>query len=1140
MFLLLFLILFAKQEATKLPIDNNTLRNISEANFASTEISASTLQTTEEFSSTMIMKDENKATKITETNNKNETEKENETKEEIEANNKTEAKNRNQEDQEIEEFARQENSTEDYSSSSIEEDISSSTETSTATSTSDRCLNVECPIAFPDCPSDSLPILNFNGIDDSSSLDENCCASTRVECKCDPQKCLAPTCPEGTELTLTHNGIDKPGHCCDQFECRIIEPNCQNVRCPDTSSMILDLYSPDGHTCPDDSYRPKSYIPTGGCCPIISQCQCKLSICEPALCLPEQQLLILERGLGEPGHCCDKFKCVNDGDEVEGFFLEESSNNGCRYGDHIYAKGEHWHAAPCQECECSSAGVALCKRMECPALSPDCQWVGLSPGECCPVCLGCSDDNDKNYLPGSNWDRDGCTNCTCGGENFDFHWQCQKFICQTECEWPRPPKTGSECCPVCEDGPTIALEPSFSSSCPSLTDCNLRCQFGLQQNHFTGCFECKCAGENIIGIEENGQQQNSNITKCEALTKENCPRFCAHGYSLNNDGCYICNCTQCPSIENTCHKHCIFGFETNNLGCPICKCKTSAILESEKVETHSLTHCSATTNSREMGEWWNENCRQCFCHMGKEFCSLISCPEIKPEEINNCPEESWNQFDDECCPRCLTSSSSSSSSSSISLPISSKNHNIPKHQFLCYSPGTGQLYVDGQTWKLGENDCLSCTCRMGHVLCVWNDFLPCPPTPCEHPVFDPNIDKCCARCPQEENLLSSTSSSSSHQEFLENKQNGETVKTEETELTTSSSSFSSSSSTSFCSDKISSSNSSSARQYQNSSIWRRDDCRSCKCFDGNIKCFREHCKTENCRSGKWLSVKGRCCPLCADLLVTYSNNICLYNEHAYSVGEHFQDGPFRNCSCLPGGMLKCIEVHCPPCSSHLLSVSSSPPVISTTAKIKNDEQIETTTETFISGISWCLQQCLQQQQKENNKEQQQQLGAFERGSEQTLLFENRQHNNVTAARKGNNNNTKHLHHHQQQQQQQTWPQPHWLFIIAALIVGIPAFALLFLFAIYLLLAAFNSKYRRCGKERNIEQAMMSTNPFINNNNKWHFSQLLPKNFAKEKQQNIKNTSASKSVSKTNNDSLIVKVSLLGINKNKEEENEEEK
>nr|CAD2145633.1 unnamed protein product [Meloidogyne enterolobii] len=236
-------------------------------------------------------------------------------------------------------------------------------------------------------------------------------------------------------------------------------------------------------------------------------------------------------------------------------------------------------------------------------------------------------------------------------------------------------------------------------------------------------------------------------------------------------------------------------------------------------------------------------------------------------------------------------------------------------------------------------------------------------------------------------------------------------------------------------------------------------------------------------------------------------------------------------------MLKCVEIHCPPCSSLSL------PIISTTDKIQNNQQVETT------GMNWCLQLCLQQQKlAENNKEQQQQLVAFERGSEETLLFENLQQQNNSTTTKGiNNNNNKHLPHHHQQQQQQTWPQPHWLFIVAALIVGIPAFALLLLFAIYLLLAVlFNSKYRKCGKQRNIEQSMLpiTNDNNQNNNNKWHIFQLIPKHFTKEKQQQKQNQNknVSSSNNTNNNDALVVKVSLLGINKNKEEEgkNEEEK
>ncbi|CAK5073475.1 unnamed protein product [Meloidogyne enterolobii] len=909
MFLVFFLILilFAKQEATKL--DNNTETTREEGGRGGEKEEAT--------ETTITMKNEEatkaEANRITEANrNKNETRKENETKEEIKASNKTEAKNKTKDEAEAKviKSARQEESTTTLDDLNEEEYISASTITTSSSSntSTDRCLHVDCPIVFPDCPSDSVPILSFTPTTDNSSLaEDNCCSLTRVECKCDSQKCLVPICPEGTELTFTHNGSDKPGHCCDQFECRLNEPNCQNVHCPDTSSIILDPYSPDGHTCPDDSYRPKPYIPTGGCCPIISQCQCKLSICEPALCLPEQQLLILERGRGEPGQCCDKFKCVNEGDEIEGLFLESSSNSGCRYGGHIYAKGEHWHAAPCQECECSSAGVALCKRMECPALSPDCQWVGLSQGECCPVCLGCTDDNGKNYLPGSNWERDGCTNCTCGGseENFDdddFHWQCQKYICQTDCEEPKPAGS-NECCPICEDGPTIAFESSFSSSssCPSLSNCELLCQYGLNQNNFTGCFECKCAGDgenNNVEIEEENKQQQQqydsiNITtSCEPVTKENC-LYNDHAYSVGEN------------FQVVFKMYFLF-------------CLFIVFLVVFFVFIFIVFSCFK------------------FVYF-VFFFFLIQVYLF-----------------------CV---------------------------FLCFNSSLFILRFS-----------------MFYLFCVFLCFM---------------------------------------------------------------------------------------------------------CFN-------------------------RILFLCFFVLIQvyfYITTLIIF--------LYFQDGPFRNCSCLLGGMLKCVEIHCPPCSSLSL------PIISTTDKIQNNQQIETT------GMNWCLQLCLQQQKlTENNKEQQQQqqLVAFERGNEQTLLFENlQQQNDSTTTTKGiNNNNNKHLPHHQQQQ---TWPQPHWLFIVAALIVGIPAFALLLLFAIYLLLAVlFNSKYRKCGKQRNIEQSMLpitNDNNQNNNNNKWHIFQLIPKHFTKEKQQQKQNKNISKNVSSSNNtnnnDALVVKVSLLGINKNKEEEkNEEEK
>lgn len=85
-----------------------------------------------------------------------------------------------------------------------------------------------------------------------------------------------------------------------------------------------------------------------------------------------------------------------------------------------------------------------------------------------------------------------------------------------------------------------------------------------------------------------------------------------------------------------------------------------------------------------------------------------------------------------CCSTCIENSNNS---------LNETNSNgISKHGLtVCHSPGNGRLFVDGETWKVG--DCLDCTCRMGHILCA---SVQCPPIPCKKPVFNPD-NKCCPK-----------------------------------------------------------------------------------------------------------------------------------------------------------------------------------------------------------------------------------------------------------------------------------------------------------------------------------------------------------------------------------------------------------
>ncbi|KAI1719589.1 von willebrand factor type C domain-containing protein [Ditylenchus destructor] len=688
------------------------------------------------------------------------------------------------------------------------------------------CLKAKCKVLFPQCSSDSRPIAR-------PPPPGECCAK-EVVCKCDYQRCyrFIPKCGPGLERVLVSQATFNPGSCCDRFECQEPELRCEHIRCPDPSE-VADPYSlQDEQSCPEDSFKPAAYVPRGSCCPLVSPCRCRAGHCPPVRCAPTEIAVIERKGDGRPGHCCDIFTC-------QSVQLSSKTLNYCMHKGLRREEGEQWHQGACHTCACQG-GVALCRRMECPSIPPHCNWVDIPPGECCPVCLGCKDEITSRRI-GESWAKDGCTNCTCGD---DFRWRCQKFICKSDCENPR--KVEGECCPVCDD--PLIFEPPIV--CPSLELCSLRCEFGLVKNQW-GCFECKCATAsrdtetNTIDIEDSAENT------CALLTSENCNKQCAHGYLRDANGCPTCKCAKCP-LNDSCFKHCLYGFQTNSLGCPVCKCRAKSSIDvrlmipEQALVLKEDDGCFTSTTSgkdllrRDSGEWWTDNhCRQCFCQNNKIFCSLLSCPN-KPD---NCADEHWILKNGECCPSC-------------SIPSLTFNNTVAVNEhrggiMVCHSPGNGRLFVDGETWRL--NECIACTCRMGHLLC---SAMECPPVPCENPILDPN-NRCCARCPEKVELIDITES------------------TEATPIT--------------CIDDR-------GIAHPKSSEWNLDDCTSCACGqEGNTKCFKRKCANAFSKCKNSLMIKGLCCPICSDDLS--SGAICIHKDNVYSINEEFRDGNCRNCSC---------------------------------------------------------------------------------------------------------------------------------------------------------------------------------------------------------------------------------------------------
>ncbi|VDM82641.1 unnamed protein product [Strongylus vulgaris] len=93
--------------------------------------------------------------------------------------------------------------------------------------------------------------------------------------------------------------------------------------------------------------------------------------------------------------------------------------------------------------------------------------------------------------------------------------------------------------------------------------------------------------------------------------------------------------------------------------------------------------------------------------------------------------------------------------------------------------------------------------------------------------------------------------------------------------------------------------------------WRTDDCTSCECTtEAKVICYRQQCDEDIACSGKPLTIKGRCCPVCEDAL---SAAVCSFDASVYSVGEEWRQDTCTNCSCQPGGRTVCRQLVCPQC-----------------------------------------------------------------------------------------------------------------------------------------------------------------------------------------------------------------------------------
>ncbi|KAK9510415.1 hypothetical protein O3M35_005207 [Rhynocoris fuscipes] len=486
------------------------------------------------------------------------------------------------------------------------------------------------------------------------------------------------------------------------------ERNCTGVECP------VDV------TCPSDSLKlPRRHI-EGECCGIPGGCECLPAPCPKPDCQPGFKEKVIQPGTNKPGSCCPIYECQP--------YKKEAVRNTCKHEGKEIADGEKWKRGNCQECVCTKGEIHCTKSVECPPLPKNCHFTAYTESSCCPLCYhdetvkelappeGCKSGRGIIFKNDQSWYEDECTKCTCvKGEAKCLAAFCITNTCQNA-TWEE-----GDCCPRC-NGDSLVITPLH---CPQDIRCNMKCKNGFVKDD-SNCFICKCKEDECKLQCPNGFLKDENgieicecvdvkTTECPSLS--NCHKKCKYGYKLNKQGCPICKCDHaCKSVDHSCKKNCPHGLQIDHKGCLICKCRGSPYNSETNTSLQVEQECNTDVDIwRDDGEAWNDGCRQCYCHKGKEMCALIACPKL------DCPDPVVTKKS--CCPTCPG------------------NDTRLATQVVCYGPD-GLLKLEGESWSVG---CVNCICHGGRVMC---NREVCPPAPCSHPL-PPQPGECCPTCTED-------------------------------------------------------------------------------------------------------------------------------------------------------------------------------------------------------------------------------------------------------------------------------------------------------------------------------------------------------------------------------------------------------
>ncbi|XP_041113770.1 kielin/chordin-like protein isoform X2 [Polyodon spathula] len=626
-----------------------------------------------------------------------------------------------------------------------------------------KCSKVSCP--HPAIDTCTCPVCDgciFRGRDCKNGerfLDpKNKCQ--RCTCLNGGVTCISVTCPP----VSCQNPATPPGECCPQctgichYLGRVYETGATFDSPADSCSKctcINEVVTCHKTPCPQQCSHP---VPSSACCPSCDRCFYK------GFEFSNRQTF------HSPSDPCQRCSCLHGNVVCTTVVCPQTTCNNpltkpgqccpecpvCSYFGKEYSEGVHWPSSTndCQECFCVQ-GEVRCSEVRCDVT---CSYPSRLPGQCCPLCQDCFFEGVL-YSDGEDFNPDNCRQCSCNGGNVNCgNTLCPRLNCMHQVTDP------GTCCPRCRGCVYNGREYTDGSSWfASTTPCmSCMCLDGV-----TTCSEIRCVSPCVNQIH---------------VPEECCPvcadcvyngRVYGPGDSFQpaNDPCEICTCEvmpdgeqhlrcyrkQCPSLVDCPKNH--IHFPGSDQCCPTC--------------AQPLSNCTATLVGSEVHAT-DDPCYTCQCKDLTWICIHQGCLPL------NCPNAEQFLPVDSCCPICDE----------------------------CVIEAENRRVSDGESWTDSVDECITCTCNLGHIECHIEE---CTAVICRDGLVKvKSPGKCCYEC-QDPDI------SCMYQGTL----------------------------------------------YQSNEHWEVDECTTCTCVSGEVHCQTERCPQVSCASDETPAlIPGMCCPHC--------------------------------------------------------------------------------------------------------------------------------------------------------------------------------------------------------------------------------------------------------------------------------------